>query len=93
MSGPDGKNWAGVTIMSHPDNLHYPEPMRIWPNGGVFFNFAASQLDDWTMEPGNDYIFRYRFYVHEDQISVPDAERLWRDFAEPPKIKLEMNQP
>jgi hypothetical protein len=93
MSGPDGKKWAGLTIMSHPKNLHHPEPLRIWPNGGVFFNFAPSQLNDWTMEPGNDYIFRYRFYVHEDQISVPDAERIWRDFAEPPKIKLEMNQP
>ena len=93
MSGPAGENWAGVTIMSHPKNLHYPEPVRIWPEGAVFFNFAPSQLDDWTMEPGKDYVFRYRFYVHEDKIKVVDAERFWRDFAEPPKIELEPKQP
>lgn len=83
-----GKDWAGVTIMSYPENFRHPEPMRIWPKGQVFFNFAPSQMGDWVMEPGRDYVFRYRFYVHEGKIVVADAERLWNDFAEPPKIRL-----
>ena len=83
--------WAGITFMSHPENFQHPEPMRIWPPGlkHVFFNWAPSQAGDWVMEPGKDHIFRYRQYVHEGKVKVDDAERMWRDFAEPPKVKLE----
>jgi len=88
-SGRIGKDWQGVTFYSHPKNFRHPEPMRIWPSGQVFFNFAPSQLGDWVMEPGKDHVFRYRLYVHEGKVSVADAERIWHDYAEPPKVKLE----
>ena len=89
MAGAIEEKWAGVAIMSHPKNFRHPEPMRIWPSGQVFFNFAPEQLGDWTMEPGKDYVFRYRFYVHEGKVNITNTERIWNDFAEPPKIKLE----
>ena len=41
------------------------------------------------MEPGKDHVFRYRMYVHEGKVNVADAERIWHDYAEPPKVKLE----
>ena len=88
-SGRIGKDWQGVTFYSHPKNFRHPEPMRIWPSGQVFFNFAPSQAGDWVMEPGKDHVFRYRLYVHEGKVSVADAERIWHDYAEPPKVKLE----
>ncbi len=88
IAGLTGKDWAGVSIMSHPKNFRHPETMRIHPKI-PFFNFAPSQLGDWTIEPGKDYVFRYRFYVHEGKINVTDAERIWNDFAEPPEVKLE----
>jgi len=84
----DGK-WAGVTVMSHPGNFRHPEPMRIWDKGQVFFNFAPSQLGDWVMEPGKDYVFRYRLYVHEGKAGIDDVERIWCDYAEPPSVKVE----
>jgi len=87
-SGRIGKDWQGVTFYSHPKNFRHPEPMRIWPSGQVFFNFAPSQLGDWVMEPGKDHVFRYRMYVHEGKVNVADAERIWHDYAEPPKVKL-----
>jgi hypothetical protein len=89
--GQTGNDWAGVTVMSHPENFQHPEPMRIWPrkNKHVFFNFAPSQIDDWTMQPGKNYVFRYRFYVHQGKPVVADLERLWNDFADPPEVKLE----
>jgi hypothetical protein len=90
--GMIGEKWAGVTVMSHPQNFRHPEPMRIWDNGPIFFGFAPSHLGDWTMEPGKDYVFRYRFYVHEGKPIVADLERLWNDFADPPKVKLEIMQ-
>lgn len=89
-SGAIGGKWAGVTHMSHPRNFRHPEPMRIWPRfeQEVFFNWAPSQAGDWVMEPGEDHVFRYRLYVHEGKIDVADTERLWRDYAEPPKVTL-----
>ena len=90
-SGAINGKWAGVTHMSHPDNFRYPEPMRIWPEfeNEVFFNWAPSQLGDWVMEPGKDYTFRYRLYVHEGKVNVGDSERSWQDFAHPPDAKVE----
>jgi len=91
MYGVTGRDWAGVTLMSHPKNFRHPEPMRIWPPKSkfIFFNFAPSQIGDWTIEPGRDYVFRYRFYVHEGKPVVADLDRLWNDFAYPPKVTLE----
>jgi len=74
--------------MCHPENYRYPQPLRIHPKM-PYFNFAPSQLGDWTIEPGKDHIFRYRFYVHEGKINVANAEHFWYDFAEPPEVKLE----
>ncbi len=83
------KEWEGVTFYSHPENFRHPEPMRIWPEGQVFFNWAPSQAGDWEMKPGEDHVFRYRLYVHEGKVNVADAERIWADYAEPPKVTVE----
>jgi hypothetical protein len=90
-SGAINGKWAGITHLSHPDNFRHPEPMRIWPEfeNQVFFNWVPSQLGDWVMEPGKDYTFHYRLYVHEGRVNVADSERVWRDFAEPPQVKVE----
>jgi len=89
-SGRIGDKWAGVIHLSHPKNFRYPESMRIWPefDQEVFFNWAPGQLGDWVMEPGKDHVFCYRLYVHEGKITVADAERVWHDFGEPPKVTL-----
>jgi len=87
--GKTSKGPAGILFMSHPQNHEHPEPMRIWPEGQVFFNFCPVQKADWMLEPGNDYILRYRLYVYNGTITVEKAEGLWQDFANPPKIKLE----
>jgi len=89
VAGRIGGRWQGVTVMSHPKNFRHPEPMRIWPSGQVFFNFAPEQLGDFEMRPGEDHVFRYRLFVHEGPVDVKQAERLWRDFADPPRIIVE----
>lgn len=88
MSGAGEQGWTGVSIMSSPENFRHPEPVRIWPEGDVFFGWAVSQAGDWTMEPGRDYVFRYRFYVHGDKVDVEKVERFWRDFAKPPTVTV-----
>jgi hypothetical protein len=89
-SGEIRGHWTTVVLMSHPQNFRHPEPMRIWDNGGCFFNWAPVQAGDWTLEPGTDYRFRYRFYIHEGAINSDRAERAWQDFAHPPRVTVEM---
>lgn len=90
--GSTEKGPAGIVFMSHPANHEHPEPMRIWPEGDVFFNFCPIQKADWTLEPGNEYVLRYRLYVYDGSVTAQEAERLWRDFAEPPTVTLEKSQ-
>jgi hypothetical protein len=81
--------------MSHPKNYNHPEPMRIWPlnsnngKGDVFFQFSPTKEKDWVLEAGNDYVLKYRMYVYDGTITTGEAERIWQDFGNPPKVKIE----
>ena len=90
MSGAINDRWAGVVMMSHPANFRHPEPMRVWPEpqGKVFFCFSPSLLGDWTMEAAKDYVFRYRFYVHDGKLDPREADRFWNDFSQPPRVEV-----
>lgn len=88
----DGQ-WKGVTHFSHPQNFRHPEPMRIWPSGQVFFNWAPVQAGDFEMKPGEDHVFRYRLYVHEGKVDVKRTEQVWNDYARPPKTTIEVVRP
>jgi len=89
MGGEVDGVWEGVTMMSHPKNFRFPEPMRIWPEGKVFFNWAPGIIGDWEMKPGEDHIFRYRVAVHGKKATGEDSQRFWVDFGEPPVVKME----
>jgi hypothetical protein len=84
----DGK-WATVVIMVHPDNERFPEPMRIWDTGGSFFCYSPVQLGDWTLLPGNDYLFKYRFMVYDGEIDAERAENMWLQFSDPAETRIE----
>ncbi len=90
-AGVSDGQWKGLTHFSHPDNFRHPEPMRIWPGfeQEVFFNWAPIQVDDFELKPGKDHVFRYRMYVHEGKVDVESTERLWNDYAHPPKVEVE----
>jgi hypothetical protein len=90
----DGQ-WEGVTFFSNPKNFRHPEPMRLWPEptNYLFFNFCPSQLGEWEMKPGEDHVFRYRWYVHEGKPEVAEIERIWNDYANPPQVTVEAVRP
>ena len=90
MSGSIEGQWEGVAIMSNPNNFRHPEPMRIPDANYVYFVYCPSVLGEWEMKPGEDHIFRYRFYVHEGKVNVEDNERLWKDYAEPPQAEIKL---
>ncbi|MBI4583288.1 MAG: PmoA family protein [Planctomycetes bacterium] len=87
ISGPVGGKPAGVIIFCHPKNFRFPQPMRIHPSE-PFFNFAPVQAGDMEIVPGKPYVSRYRFVVHDGEMTADEAERFWRDYAEPPAVSL-----
>lgn len=79
---------AGVAILCHPENFRFPQPMRLHPDE-PFFCFAPSQGGDWSIQPGKPYVARYRFVVADGPADAKEIERLWTDYAHPPKVKVE----
>lgn len=88
-AGVSDGQWKGVTFFSNPQNFQHPEPMRIWPSGQVFFNWAPVQAGEFEMKPSEDHLFRYRQYVHEGKVDVEKTEQLWNDYAHPPRMTVE----
>jgi hypothetical protein len=88
MFGPTTKGPEGIVFMGHPSNHEFPEPMRLWPEGDIFFNFCPVQQKDWVLEPGKDYVFRYRLYVYNGQRRAEQAEQVWQDFGNPPVVTI-----
>ena len=87
VSGPLDGGTAGCLILIHPENFRYPQPLRLNPNQPQIC-VAPSQEGDWAIKPGEEYVSRYRFVIHDGQMDGKTAERLWRDFAEPPKVTV-----
>ena len=85
MSGLHGPRRSSVVLMTHPKNFHFPEATSIWP--GISF-FAYTPVDqtvkEWTLEPGQDYVFRYRFVASMGQVDAAQASQYWNDFASAP---------
>lgn len=80
--------WSGFTILSHPANFRFPEPVRIHPSM-PYMVFTPSALGDWKIEPGQPNISRYRFLVHDGQ-THPITEPVWQNYAAPPTASLKL---
>jgi hypothetical protein len=85
----DGKRTT-VVVLCSPQNERFPEPMRTWNDGRVFFNYVPPQKKPMTLEPGKPHVFRYRFYIYEGGIDEKRAETAWTDFGKPPTARLEL---
>ncbi|MBN1465414.1 PmoA family protein, partial [candidate division KSB1 bacterium] len=96
VSGANDAGRSGILFMSHPTNREHPEPMRVWPEdanagrGDLFFEFCPIRHDSWRLNPGQDYMLRYRLLVYDGEMDVETAERVWRDFAYPPRVELKV---
>ncbi|HUF64289.1 MAG TPA: PmoA family protein [Verrucomicrobiales bacterium] len=79
---------ASVLILNHPANHAFPQPMRINPANYVFFNYTPIRDDPWILEPGDDYVMRYRLVVANRVIESEEAETWWREYVEPARLFL-----
>ena len=87
MSGAAEGQYGGVTVLCHPDNFRAPQPMRLHPTE-PFMCYAPSQLGDWKIEPGQNYVSKYRFVVHDGKPDPERLEALWLNYAWPPQCKI-----
>lgn len=87
MHGKVGGKPVGIAVLSHPSNFRAPQKTRIHPKE-PFLNFVPAQDEPFTIEPGKPYVSRYRYYVHDGEVNAKECERLWRDYAEPPVVKV-----
>ncbi|MFH0842245.1 MAG: PmoA family protein [Bacteroidota bacterium] len=86
-------DYAGVQMMSFPENYNFPEPLRIWPEdqygrGDMFANFCPTKNMDWTLYPNKNYMLKYRFVVYNGHLDMKKAENAWVNYAYPPKINI-----
>lgn len=85
---------SGMLFLGHPENYNAPEPLRIWDenaNGGrgdAFVNFAPTKNKDWKLMPGEHYKLCYRIFSYDGEMTRERADRLWNDFAYPPKVTI-----
>ena len=92
VTGMSSNGKSGILFMASPKNHNSPEPLRIWDetqNGGrgdAFINFAPTKNEDWILEPGKSYDFRYRLFVFDGDITPAKAESIWMDYANPVKV-------
>ncbi len=78
---------VGIAILDHPRNFRAPQTMRIHPDD-PFFNYAPSQLGRFEITPGFLYISRYRYVVSDGPPDKAEIDRLWNDYADPPKVMI-----
>jgi len=90
-----GQDQAGVAWLNHPENFNSPAPLRVWPEdqngrGDLFVNFAPTKDRDWLLEPGREYVLRYRFVVFNGHRLADGAETAWQNFAKPPVVQVKL---
>jgi hypothetical protein len=69
--GQTDEGHGGIVFMGHPHNKEFPEPMRIWPDGDIFFGFCSVIYNDIEIVPGEDFIRRYRnAFVNPPEMTV-----------------------
>ena len=73
---------AGIAALTHPGNFRFPEPLRIHPTM-PYMVYTPQFLGEFTIEPGQEHRSRYRWVVHDGQLSPEDLNQLWLDYAEP----------
>jgi hypothetical protein len=90
LSGPVAGQVTGVTILNHPGNFRSPQPVRLHP-AMPYFCFAPAVLGSFTIKPGDSFVSKYRFCVHDNKIDTESTDRLWRDYAQPPQVRTTLD--
>ena len=78
---------AGITAMGHPDNFRAPQTVRLHPSK-PYFCFAPMAEGEFEIKPNEEYVSRFRFYIHDGPVAAEESERHWNDYADPLKVSV-----
>ena len=78
---------TGIAVLGHPANVNAPQPQRIHPTE-PFLNFAPQQTGELEITPEHPLTLRYRFVVADGTPDRAELDRLWNDYAYPPKVTV-----
>jgi len=80
LTGPVEGQPAGISVLDHPDNFRFPQPVRLHPTK-PYFCFAPMVLGSFTIEAGGTYQARYRYLVHDGPPDPGLIDREWNRYA------------
>jgi len=92
VDGKTNSGNSGIFFMGNPDNYNHPEPLRVWPsdanqgNGDVFINFSPTRNTSWNLQAHDTYVLKYRMLVFSGEMETNEAEKIWNDYANSPRI-------
>lgn len=76
----DGQT-CGLTILNHPQNYRFPQPIRAHPSE-PFFCYAPQQLGEFSIVPKQPYVARFRLIIADGEPDHEMLERYWKDYSE-----------
>lgn len=80
MQGKAIGEYCGIAAMSHPDNLHGPQPVRLHPEMS-YFCFAPMILDGFEITPEKPYVSKFRFVAYDGKPDPKQLDAIWEDYA------------
>ncbi len=75
----DGQT-VSVAVFCSPENFRAPQHVRLHPNK-PYFCFAPAVAGKFTIQPGKDYVSRYRYLVTSKAADSEFINRHWRLYA------------
>lgn len=86
--GEDNRDWAGIAAMSHPDNHHGPQPVRLHEEMS-YFCFAPMVAGDFQITPGKPYTSKFRFVTYDGKPNAKQLDAIWQDYSKQAESPLE----
>ncbi|SKA96121.1 Methane oxygenase PmoA [Prosthecobacter debontii] len=87
MSGDVEGQETGLAILIHPDNFRFPQPLRLNPKNPQLC-IAPSQDGDWSIQPGQPYVSKYRLIIRDGASDPLALEKDWQSYAQPLKVTV-----
>ena len=78
---------TGIAVLIHPLNFRFPQPLRLNPKNPQIC-VAPSADGDWSIEPGKPLVLKYRIVLMDGKPDAAELERLWADYAQPPRVEV-----
>jgi len=85
--GKVGNRLCGMAVLDHPQNYRAPQCFRLHPEE-PFVGVTPCPLGEFLLEPGRPVVWRYRFVLFDGPPDRAELDRLWDDFATPPRVSF-----